>query len=450
MKLLRKPIPRRTFLRGLGASVSLPVLDAMMSPALAAMSAPGSVIPLRVGYVYSPNGIITEAWRPTTAGRDFELTPVLAPFAPYRDQLLVLSFLDNGESESVSGHVGGSSMFLTGTEPNKSLSEIRANVSVDQIFARELGGDTPLGSLQVCIENAAELAGQSSGGYSSAYTNTISWSGPTTPLPMEHRPREVFERLFGDGGTDPQARRARIERQKSILDFVKSDVERIRKQLGRADSHKIDEFSDALRDVELRVQKAESKVDMELPEVERPVGIPEHEEHIRLMYDLLLLAYQTDTTRVITYMIAREYSELVYTNLGHTDPYHPLTHHRDNPDRKRQAAEIDAYHAKMFAEFLGKMRDTTEIDGSSLLDNSMIVYGAGLGDADVHSQWNVPVAVLGGGRGTLRGGRHLVYKEGTPLANLHVAMLNRAGIETESFGGQLGFSTGELDLDRKS
>ena len=449
MKLLRKPIPRRTFLRGLGASVSLPVLDAMLTPALGALSSRGSSMPLRVGYVYSPNGIITEAWRPTIAGADYEITPILEPFAPYRDQLLVLTYLNNGESESVSGHVGGSSMFLTGTEPNKSLSEIRANISVDQVFAKELGRETPLGSLQVCIENAAELAGQSSGGYSSAYTNTISWSGPTTPLPMEHRPREVFERLFGDGGTDPEARRARIERQKSILDFVKSDVERIKKQLGRVDSLKIDEFSDALRDVELRVQKAESKVDMELPEVERPVGIPEHEEHIRLMYDLLLLAFQTDTTRVFTYMVAREYSELVYTNLGHADPYHPLTHHRGNPERKQLAAEIDAYHATMFAEFLGKMRDTIEVDGSSLLDNSMIVYGAGLGDADVHSQWNVPIALLGGGRGTLKGGRHLVYDEGTPLANLHVAMLNRAGIETEFFGGQLGFSTGELDLDPK-
>lgn len=446
MKLLRNPMRRRTFLRGLGASIALPVLDAM-TPALASLSKPGSAMPLRVGYVYSPNGIITNRWRPKTAGFEFELTDTMKSWAPFRDQLLVLTHLNNGESESVSGHVGGSSMFLTGTEPNKSLSEIQANLSVDQILARKLGKDTPLGSLQICIENAAELAGQSSGGYSSAYTNTISWSSPTTPLPMEHRPREVFERLFGDGGTDPEARMNRIQRQKSILDFVKSDVARVRKQLGHVDSLKLEEFADALRDVEYRVQKAESKVDVELPEVERPVGIPDHEEHIRLMYDLMLLAFQTDTTRVFTYMIAREYSELVYSNLGHSDPYHPLTHHRGNPERKQKAAEIDAYHAKMFAEFLTRMRDTIEIDGSSLLDNSMIVYGAGLGDADIHSQWNVPVALLGGGRGTLKGGRHLVYEEGTPLANLHVAMLNRANIPTEFFGGQLGFSTGELDLD---
>ena len=446
MRLLRRPMPRRTFLRGLGASISIPVLDAM-TPALAALSKPGSSMPLRIGYVYTPNGIIKERWRPSIAGPDFELTDVLKPWAPFRDQLLVLTHLNNGDAESVSGHVGGSSMFLTGTEPNKSLSEIRANVSVDQIFGREFGKETPLGSLQVCIENAAELAGQSSGGYSSAYTNTISWSSPTTPLPMEHRPREIFERLFGDGGTDPEARRERIQRQKSILDFVKSDVARIKKQLGRVDSLKIDEFSDALRDVEHRVQQAESKVDMELPEVERPVGIPEHEEHIRLMYDLLLLAFQTDTTRVFTYMIAREYSELVYTSLGHSDPYHPLTHHRDDPGRKQQAGDIDVYHASMFAKFLAKMRDTIEIDGSSLLENSILVYGAGLGSGDIHSQWNVPVALVGGGHGQYQGGQHLVYEEGTPLSNLHVTMLNKAGIETEFFGGQLGFSTGALDLD---
>ena len=445
MKYLRKPIKRRTFLRGLGASISLPVLEAM-TPALGALSRGGSM-PLRVGYVYTPNGIIKERWRPTIAGADFELTDVLKPFAPFRDQLIVLTHLNNGDAESVSGHVGGSTMFLTGTEPNKSLSEIRANVSVDQIFASELGQDTPVGSLQLCIENAAELAGQSSGGYSSAYTNTISWSSPTTPLPMEHRPREIFERLFGDGGTDPAARMSRIRRQKSILDFVKDDVARVKKDLGYVDSLKLDEFAEALRNVEYRVQKAEDKVDIELPDVARPVGIPEHEEHIRLMYDLLLLAFQTDTTRVFTYMIAREYSELVYTNLGHTDPYHPLTHHRGNPERKRQAGDIDVYHAAMFAEFLAKMRDTTEVDGSSLLDNSILVYGAGLGDGDIHSQWNVPVALLGGGGGRYEGGHHFVYDEGTPLANLHVTMLNKAGIETEFFGGQLGYSNGALDID---
>jgi hypothetical protein len=257
----------------------------------------------------------------------------------------------------------------------------------------------------------------------------------------------VFERLFGDGGTDPEARMTRIRRQKSILDFVKGDVARVKKDLGYADSLKLDEFSEALRNVEFRVQKAESKVGMELPEIERPVGIPEHEEHLKLMYDLLLLAFQTDTTRVFTFMIAREYSEIVYTHLGHTDPYHPLTHHRGNALRKQQAGDIDVYHAQLFGEFVDKMKATVEIDGSSVLDNTILVYGSGMGNADIHSQWNVPVALVGSGGGRFKGGQHVVYEEGTPLANLHVAMLNKIGIETDSFGGSLGYSTGELDLD---
>jgi len=447
MMIFRKAIPRRTFLRGLGASVALPMLDAMI-PALAK---PGDVkVPLRIGYFYTPNGIIQEYWRPASSGSGYEMTDILRPWQPYRDQLLVLTHLNNGDSESVSGHVGGSTLFLTGAEPNKSLSEIQAGISVDQVFAKEFGKETPLASLQLCIENAAELAGQSSGGYSSAYTNTISWSSPATPLPMEHRPRDIFERLFGDAGTDPATRQMRIRQQKSVLDFIQEETRRYVKELGASDRSKLDEFSDALRDVESRVQKAEGKVDIKLPEMERPVGIPEHEEHIRLMYDLMLLAYQTDMTRVLTFMLAREYSEIVYTQLGHKDPYHPLTHHRREPNRQRQAAEIDIYHAKLFGDFLGKMRAAKEVDGSSLLDNAMLVYGAGLGDGDIHSQWNVPMALLGGGGGTIKGGRHIVYQEGTPLSNLHVAMLNRAGIQMDSFGGELGMSNGALDLDRSA
>jgi len=444
MMIFRKAIPRRTVLRGLGVSVALPMLDAMF-PALAATA---SKMPLRVGYVYAPNGIISERFKPVTAGQHYEMTDMLKQWEPFRDQLLVLSNLNNGASESVAGHVGGSTMFLTGVKPNKSLSELRTGVSADQIIAREFGKQTPLGSLQLCIENAAELAGQSGAGYSSAYTNTISWSSPTTPLPMVHRPRDIFERLFGDAGTSMEARKARLHEQTSILDYVKEDFLRTKSKLGSNDRTKLDDFTDALRDVEFRVQKAEAKVDMELPEMQRPVGIPAYEEHVRLMYDMMLMAFQTDITRVFTFMVAREFSELVFTNLGHQEPYHPLTHHRGNPVRRKQAGEIDVYHARLFGEFLAKMRSAKDVDGSSLLDNSMLVFGAGMGDGDVHSQWNVPIALLGGGGGRLKGGRHIAYKEGTPLANLHVAMLNKIGIETESFGGELGFSDGELDLER--
>ena len=450
MIIFKKAIPRRTFLQGMGASIALPMLDAMV-PALAESGSAATKIPLRVGYIYTPNGIIREVFRPKAAGTDFELTPVLKHFEPYRDQLIVLSNLDNGEEKSVNGHVGGSSMFLTGIKPNKSLSEIRCGKSVDQFIADKFGQETPLSSLQVCIENAAELAGQSAGGFSSAYTNTISWASPTTPLPMEHRPREIFERLFGDGGTDPKKRQERIGRQYSILDFVKDKAKRVQKRIGVDDSNKLSEYLDAVRDVEFRVQMAEEKTDIELPEMQKPLGIPPHEEHLRLMYDLLLLAFQTDMTRVFTFMVAREASELVYTHLGHTEPYHPLTHHRGGPVRKRLAGEIDVFHAKIFGEFLEKMRNTKDIDGSSILDNSVIVYGAGLGDGDVHNQWNIPVALIGGASGKLaKGGRHNVYKEGTPLSNLHVTMLNAFGISIESFGGELGRSSGPLDLEIKA
>jgi hypothetical protein len=447
MMIFKKAIPRRTFLRGMGAAISLPMVSAMV-PALAASSA--SKIPLRTGYIYSPNGIIRERWRPTTRGANFEMTDILKSWEHVRDKIMVLSNMNNGESESVDGHVGGSSMFLTGVEPKKSMSELLVGTSVDQYIAQKMGKETPLASLQVCIENAAELAGQSNAGYSSAYTNTISWSSPTTPLPMEHRPREIFERLFGDGGTDPVARKNRIGRQKSILDFVREDTSRVKRQLGVADNHKLDEFTEALRGVEQRVQMAESKTDIELPEMQRPVGIPAHEEHIGLMYDLLFLAFQTDTTRVFSFMVAREYSELVYTHLGHTDPYHPLTHHRGDPTRKRQAGEIDVYHAKLFANFLTKMEAAKDADGSSLLDNSMIVYGAGMGEGDVHNQYNVPIALIGGGGGHFKSGRNIEYTMGTPLTNLHLSMLDIHGIHLEKMGTRFGESTGRLDLSASS
>jgi len=446
MIIFKKALHRRTFLRGLGASVALPVLDSMI-PALAKSSDPAAQIPMRVGYIYSANGIRRERWLPETTGLDFEMTDILKQWEPYRDQILVVSNLDNGDAEKNHGHVSGCSMFMTGAEPNKSLSEINCGTSVDQLIAAKLGKDTPFSSLQICIENATELAGQSAGGYSSAYTNTISWASPTTPLPMEHRPREIFERLFGSAGTDPVARKNRIRRQKSILDFVQDDVNRMKKSLGASDSAKLNEYLDSLRDVELRVQLAEEKTgNIELPDIETPLTIPAHEEHLRLMYDLMLLAYQTDMTRVFTFMLSREYSELVYTQLGHLDPYHPLTHHRGEPDRKRQAGEIDVYHAKIFGEFLEKMRSTKEIDGSSILDNSLMVYGSGLGDGNDHDQYNVPMAFIGGAGGELKGGRHIAAEPGTRLSKFHIATMQLAGLEIEEFGD----SSGTLDLGKQS
>ena len=440
MMIFKKAIHRRTFLRGVGATIALPLLDGMI-PALAGPLASELKRPLRVGYIYVPNGIMRDVWLPKTSGANYQMTPVLEHLAPFRDQLLVLSNLDGGLDE-VGGHVAGSSMWLTASRPKKSLNDVYCGVSVDQVLAREFGKDTQLESLELCIENAAELAGQSAGGYNSAYTNTITWRSPTTPLPMEHQPRAVFERFFGDGdGTDPAARLGQIRRQRSILDFVSLEVDRLLKGFDAGDSSKLSDYLDAIRDVEKRIQKAEQQGSVELPEIERPTGIPPFEEHVRLMFDLQLLAYQTDMTRVISFMMSREFSELVYYNLGHTEPHHPLTHHRGNPDSMRQAGEVNVFHARLLAEFLEKMRSTPDGEGS-LLDHSMIVYGAGMGDGDIHSQLNMPIAVLGGASGKIKGGRYIRYPEGTPFANLHVAMLNIAGITTTAFGD----STGELDL----
>jgi hypothetical protein len=406
-----------------------------------AFAAPGDA-PLRVAYVYVPNGIMREEWLPATAGANFEATPVLKEFAPFRDQMLVLSGMDGG-TQFVGGHVRGSSMWLTGAEPKQSMNDVRSGISVDQVIAKEFGKQTQLSSIELCIENATELAGQSAGGYSAAYTNTISWRTPTTPLPMEHRPRAVFERLFGDGeSTSPEARRARIQKQRSILDFVAKDASRVLADLGPNDRGKLAEFLDAIRDVEIRVQKAEEQSSRELPEIERPIGIPAYEEHVNLMFDLLLLAFQTDLTRVSTFMLAREYSELVYSALGHTEPHHPLTHHRGIPVRMKQAGEVNIYHAKLFARFLEKMRAAREGDGT-LLDHSMLIYGAGMGDGDIHNQWNLPIAFFGGAGGRVKGGRHIQSPKKTPFSNLHVTMLNLAGIQTEKFG----LSTGAIDFN---
>ncbi len=449
MIIFKKHIPRRTFLRGLGASVALPMLDAMV-PALANPKQALTKMPVRVGYVYTPNGIIRDRFRPKTTGTDFELSDMLKQWEPYRDQLLVLSNLDNAEVERINGHAGGASAFLTSCIAKKTLSDVQAGTSVDQIIAKKFGQETPLGSLEMCIENAAEMAGQSEGAYSSAYTNTITWASPTSPLPMVHRPRDIFERLFGGAGATVQARQERIQEQKSILDFVREDFARTKKKLGGSDLAKLDEFTETLRDVELRIQKSASSNFDDMPEIQRPIGVPEYGEHVDLMFDLALIAFQTDMTRVFTFMIAREFSELVFTNLGHSDPYHPTTHHRGNKGKIKRAGDINVYQASLFAKFLAKMRNTKDIDGSSLLDNSMLVYGAGLGDGDIHSQWNVPIAILGGGSGKLKTGRHIAYEDGTPLANLHVAMMNMLGIETETFGNLEGTSTGELDLKRTS
>jgi hypothetical protein len=433
MMIFNKAIPRRTFLRGLGATVALPLLDGMV-PAFASALDVTAKPALRVAYVYLPNGIIRDVWLPQTEGANFEMTPCLKEFANVRDQLVVMSGLDGGP-EFVGGHQRGSSMWLTGAEPKKSMNDVHCGVSVDQLLARSFEKETQIPSLELCIEDAAEIAGQSNAGYNAAYTNTIAWRTATQPLFMEHKPRAVFERLFGDGeSTDPASRMARLRKSRSILDFVSDDASRVLTELGSTDRVKVSEFLDSVRDVEARIQRAELKASDPLPQMDRPIGIPPYEDHVKLMFDLLLLAFQTDMTRVATFMLAREYSELVYTNLGITEPHHPLTHHRGIPERIESVRKIDAYHCKLFAYFLDKMKNTKDGNGT-LLDHAMLVYGAGMGDGDIHNQWNMPIAVVGGAAGKFKkGGTHIKFAKGTPFSDFHVNTLNLAGIPAEKFG----------------
>ena len=445
MMIFQKAIPRRAFLRGLGATVALPLLDAML-PAFA--SAAESASPTRLGVVYVPNGIIMSNWTPATEGAGFEITPILAPLAPFREKMLVLSGLAHKTALALAGegagdHARAAATFLSGVHPKKTEGAgIQAGVTVDQFVAKELGKDTQLTSLELALDST-EVVGSCDGGYSCAYTNTLSWRTPTSPLPMENKPRAVFERLFGDSdSTNPQERLARMQRDRSVLDFVTEEVSRMAKGLGPKDRAKLNEYLEAIREVERRIQKAEEQASRELPSLERPEGVPAtFTEHAKLMADLQTLAWQTDMTRVATFMMGQESNSRVYNELGFSDAYHPLTHHQKDPGKIAKVVQIDTLHTQMLAYLLERLQATPDGEGS-LLDHSMIVYGCGISDGNLHTHENLPVMVVGGGNGTIRGGRHIRYANGTPAANLYVALLEKLGMPVESYGD----STGKLAI----
>jgi len=444
MMIFKKAIPRRTFLKGVGATLALPLLDGMV-PAMAAV---GDKRATRLSFVYIPNGIIMDKWTPATEGAGFAMTPILEPLASYQDQMLVLSGLDckNANPQPGEGggdHERGSGAFLTGVHPKKTGgADIQASTSIDQIAAKELGNLTELASLELTLD-FAEFVGGCDPGYSCAYTNTISWRSPTTPIPMENNPRGVFERLFGSSDTtNPAERLARIRKDRSILDAVSQDVARLVTGLGPTDRRKLTEYLDAVRDVERRIQKAEEQSSQELPSMTRPVGIPAtFEEHYKLMADLQALAFQADKTRVITFLVAHEQSTRAYPEIGIPDPHHPLTHHSGDQEKIAKVIQIQTYHAKMFSYFLEKMRSTPDGDGS-LLDHMMIVYGGSISDANVHKHEDLPILLIGGGDGSIKGGRHLRYPKDTPVTNLFLTLLDKMGARTENFGD----STGKVDL----
>lgn len=431
MIITKKRLPRRTFLQGLGVALAVPFLDSMV-PALAT-AADAINKATRLTFIYVPNGVMMDFWTPKEEGAGFTFTPTLEPLTPFRDQLRVLSGLAHMEALALTGENGGdharaSSSFLTCVHARKTEgAEILAGISIDQIAARRLGQYTQLASLELALD-ATETIGECESGYSCAYTNTLSWRTPTTPVPMEHQPRAVFENLFGDNNsTDAKVRLREIRMDHSILDFVTEGVNGLVKTLGSSDRGKINDYLDAIRDVERRIQLAETQSSRELPLVDRPVGIPAtYKEHALLMYDLQVLAYQTDLTRVTTFMTGHEQTNRAYPEIGIPDAHHSLSHHGGNAEKKAKLVQINGYHTKLLAYFLEKLRSTPDGDGS-LLDHSIIMYGSGLSDGNMHTHDNLPILIAGGGSGQIKGGRHIRYPERTPMRNLYGTILGMVG-----------------------
>ncbi len=443
MTIMKRALPRRTILRGLGATVALPLLDAMV-PAASALAQTAARPVHRFQAIYAPNGMAMPYWTPAAEGTGFELTPILAPLAPFRDQLLVLSGL---RSSWTYVHAGASASFLTGTaRGGQNETDVLASTSIDQLLARELGKDTQLASLEVSMDKAAN-AGQCTAGLSCAYTQTISWRSPTIPLPMENNPRAVFERLFGDSGSAaPAARRARRQQKQSILDSVNDKLRHLKLAVGAPDRAKIDEYTEAVRDVERRIQKAEEQNDVDPAFVEQPQGPPRvFEDHVQLMFDLQFLALQTDLTRVVTFMLGREQSTRSFPQIGVPNAHHPLSHHQDDPERVALMSKINTYHVELVSGYLARLRATSDGDGS-LLDHMTILYGAGISNSTRHSGRNLPLLLIGGGAGRLKGGRHLRYAGDTTNANLLLTLLDKLDMPLD----RLGNSTGKLDIETLS
>ncbi len=446
MMISKKAISRRTVLRGLGATLALPLLDGMV-PAFTAVARTAGAPTNRFGVMYVPNGMIMQNWAPIGEGADFEFNSTMMPLAPFRNQLTVVSGLNCNVPPGIRAgdgvHARASTRFLTDIYPKITPSggAVQAGVSMDQILGRQLGKYTQLSSLELAIEST-QSAGACDQGYACDYTSTIAWAGDATPLPMENNPRAVFERLFGDtGSTDSNARLARIQQDRSILDSVTKEVASLQSSLGQSDRAKLAEYLDAIRDVERRIQKAEEQRDQELPLVAHPAGIPNsYDDHAKLMCDLMVLAYQCDLTRVATFMMGREFSGMTYPMIGVTDAHHPISHHQNQPEKVAKVAKINQYHVTLFAYLLDKLRTTPDGDGS-LLDHVTMVYGAGMADSNRHAPNDIPIVLAGGGAGTLKGGRAVQFPKDTPLANLHMSLLDKFGVRMESFGD----STGRLD-----
>jgi hypothetical protein len=444
MFLTKMALPRRTFLRGMGVTLALPLLDAMV-PAMSVISAAAAPV-RRLGFVYVPNGASMLHWQPKGEGALTELSPTLAPLAPFQNQVVVPIGLSQKQAEAFGDgngeHSRAGTVWLSGVHPKHTEgADVHNGPTADQLAAMALGKDTALRSVEMAMEQTY-LIGNCDNGYSCVYTNSISWRTPTDPNPMETNPRIIFQRLFGDGGTAAD-RLAQVREDRSILDWVTSDLTRLQQSLGASDRHAVGDYMDSVREIERRIQVAERQTaasPLALPD--RPVGVPEsYEEHAKLMFDLMALAFQADITRVFTFTLGKEQTNHSYPELGVSDAHHAISHHQHDPVKLMKAAKINAYHLSLTAHFLQQLKATPDGDGN-LLDHSLILHGGGISDADQHSHIDLPLVLIGGAGG-LKGGRILRHPQDTPMNNLLVAMLDRVGAPAEKFGD----ATGELPLE---
>jgi hypothetical protein len=438
--VLKKSLSRRAILRGMGATLALPLLDSMV-PAFGGRASAAAKAPTRVGWFYAPNGTAMPYWLPKTYGTSFEMSPILTPLEPYRDNLFVLSHLSNDVAvgDGVGGHARSCAPWLTGVHIKKTEgADIQAGVSADQLAAAYLGKETQLKSIELSLDNDESL-GACDSGYSCVYTNTLSWRDERTPLPTENDPRAVFERLFGAAdSTDANSRMARLSQERSIFDLALGSITDLKKSLGSHDQLRVDQYLEAVRDAERRIQTAEAQSKRELPVVERPGAAPEtYEPHCKLLMDLLALAFQTDMTRVSTFMMSKEQTGRAYPEIGVPDGHHPVSHHQNDPAKIAKLAKINTFHMNQFAYFLDKLKHTPDGDGS-VFDHSLFVYGSGMSDSNLHFQLDLPTLLVGGVAGTTKGGLHKGFRNDTPVANLWLTVLDRVNAPTEKVGNSNG------------
>ena len=437
MIVSKKALPRRAVLKGLGVTLGLPLLDAMV-PALSAIRLTAAAPVRRLGFVYIPMGMNAASWTPALDGTLTDLSPSLASLAPHREHLTVVTNLEIRNAYTTGNHASANCAFLSCARAKRTEgSDYQLGITIDQIAAQQVGRNTPIPSLELGTDLIAQV-GNCDNGYACAYQNNLSWSSATTPLPTEADPRIVFERLFGDGGTSSQ-RRAELRKNNSILDWMRDDLARLQRELGAGDRTRVDQYLDSVREVERRIQSAERATETSIDvEAARPASVPASwDDHVKLMFDLQVLALRSDQTRIITFQLAREASTRTYPQIGVPEPHHPISHHTNDPEKLAKLAKINAYHVSLFSYFVEALRNTPDGQGS-LLDNSLILLGSGMGNPDVHDHSNLPIVLAGKGGGSVKGGRHVKYPQQVPLANLHMTLLDKIGVRIDNFADATG------------